>query len=114
MSGILLAAMVTGPVSAVLGDHHLGYAIGLPAGGLVVTAYVVATCGSLIFSGYRRLAIFGVINLVAVAVLARLAIDGFASLWCAWAAVTAGAIAWTLRHGDDSRLREEAIGWAPG
>jgi len=108
VSGILLVAMVTGPVSGVLGDYHLGYSIGLPAGGLVVGAYVAATCGSLIFSGYRKLAVFGLVNLLVVALLARLAIDGFASLWCAWAAVTAGAIAVTLRHGGEDRLLDVA------
>jgi hypothetical protein len=99
VSGVLLAAMVRGPVTATLGDYHLSYGTGLHSGGPIVTAYVVATCGSLVFSGYRHVAIFGVANLFAVAVLAHLAIDGFASLWCAWAAITSGAIAAHLRFG---------------
>ena len=99
VAAVLAAAMVTGPVTATLGDHHLAYGTGLRAGGLVVVAYVLATCGAVVFSGYRRLAVFGLVNLVAVTVLARLAIDGFASLWCAWAAVTAGFIALHLRRG---------------
>ena len=103
VSGVLLVAMVVGPVTAVLGDQHISYGIGLHAGYLIVVAYVVATCGALLFSGYRDLAIFGVVNLVAVAVLARLTIDGFASLWCAWAAVTSGVIAAYLRFGAPHR-----------
>jgi len=46
----------------------------------------------LLFSGYRHILIFGLANLVAVAILARLTVDGFASLWCGYAALSAGAI----------------------
>jgi hypothetical protein len=95
----LLAAMVRGPVTAELGDRHLVYSTGLESGALIVAAYVVATCGALVFSGYRDVAVFGVGNLIAVAVLARVTLDGFASLWCAWAAVTSGAFALHLRFG---------------
>ena len=61
-------------------------------------------CGStsssraLLFSGYRHIEIFGVVNLVAVAVLAWLTMDGFASLWCGYATVAAGAIALHMRY----------------
>ena len=103
VSGLLLRAMLRGPVTAALGHYHLSYGIGLRSGALVVGAYVVATCGSLIFSGYRDIAIFGVVNLVAVVLLARLEIDGFASLWCGWAAITSGAVALHLRFGRPHR-----------
>ena len=97
VSAVLLAAMVVGPVTAELGDYHIAYSVGLHAGFAIVAAYVLVTCGSLLFSGYKQLMVFGVVNLIAVAVLANLTIDGFASLWCAWAAVTAGFIALHLR-----------------
>ena len=58
------------------------------AGTVVVMAYVVACCGPLLLSGYRDIAIFGVVNLIAVAIIARLTIDGFASVWCGWAAIS--------------------------
>ena len=107
VSIVLLLAMIRGPVTARLGDFHLSYGIHLHGGLLIVAAYVAATCGATVFSGYRRVAIFGVVNLVAVAVLAKLAIDGFASLWCAWAALTAGAIALHLRaHSDDKTVTQ--------
>jgi hypothetical protein len=103
VSAVLLAAMVQGPVTSRLGHYHVSYTTGLHSGGLVVAAYVIATCGSLVFSGYRRVALFGVVNLIAVAVLARLTIDGFASLWCGWAAITSAAIALYLRLGEPNR-----------
>jgi len=97
VAGILLAAMVRGPVTATLGSHYIGYSTDLHAGGFVVMLYVTATCGALMLSGVRDIARYGVVNLVAVALLARLTIDGFASLWCAWAAISSAAFAIHLR-----------------
>lgn len=94
----LLAAMVRGPVDAELRSWHLSYSTDLTAGLLIVSAYVVATCGPLLLSGIRALVWFGVINLVAVVALAALVINGFASLWCAWAAVTSALLALALRR----------------
>jgi hypothetical protein len=98
VAGVLLAAMVRGPVVAELASHYIGYSTDLHAGAFVVMLYVTATCGSLIFSGIRDIARYGVINLVAVAILARLSNDGFASLWCAWAAISSAAFAIHLRY----------------
>jgi hypothetical protein len=88
----LFAAMVRGPVGVKLEPYHLSYGIRLPDGFLVVALYVVAVCGPLLVSGYRNVALFGVVNLVAVIVIARLTISGFASVWCGWAAVSSAAI----------------------
>ena len=64
--------------------------------------YVVATCGVVVLRipPYRNL---GVANLIAVALLAWLTIDGFASLWCAYAALAAGAIALHMRYAKPHR-----------
>jgi uncharacterized protein DUF6629 len=88
----LFAAMARGPVGVRLAPYHLSYSIRLPDGFLIVALYVVAVCGPLLVSGYRNVALFGVVNLVAVIVIARLTISGFASVWCAWAAVSSAAI----------------------
>jgi hypothetical protein len=65
----------------------------VPDGFLIVTLYVVAVCGPLLLSGYRSVAVFGIVNLVAVIIIARLTVSGFASVWCGWAALSSGAIA---------------------
>ena len=96
---VLLAAMLRGPVRAELGHLHLGYSTDLRAGGCVGGLYVVATCGALLVSSHRDIAVFGVLNLIAVLVLAKLALDGFASLWCGWAASCSGLFAVHLRYG---------------
>ena len=90
---ILFAAMVRGPVSVNLAPYHLSYSIRVTDGLLIIALYVVAVCGALLISGYRNVAIFGAVNFVAVIVIAWLTISGFASVWCAWAAVSSAAIA---------------------
>jgi hypothetical protein len=89
---ILFAAMVRGPVSVKLAPYHLSYSIRLSDGFVIVALYVVAVCGPLLVSGYRNVVIFGAVNLVAVIVIARLTVSGFASVWCGWAAISSAAI----------------------
>lgn len=95
----LLIALLRGPVRAQLALNHLSYSSGLSAGWPIVAAYVVATCGSLVVSRVRMISTFGIVNMVAVAGLAYTVVDGFASLWCFWAAVTSAAFAAYLRYG---------------
>ena len=103
VSTVLLIALVRGPVSASLAPWHLSYSISLGNGLLIVALYVVAICGATLFSGYRHIVVFGLANLVVVGVLATLTLDGFASLWCVWAAVFAGAIALHMRYAKPHR-----------
>jgi hypothetical protein len=108
---ILLAAMVRGPVGVKLASYHLSYSIRVPDGFLIIALYVVAVCGPLLMSGYRNVVIFGAANLVAVIVIARLTISGFASVWCGWAAVSSVAIALHCRYAEpDTQTRQETAG----
>jgi hypothetical protein len=100
VGGILLAAMVRGPVAVKLAPYHLSYSIRVPDGFVIIALYVVAVCGPLLMSGYRNVVIFGAVNLVAVIVIARLTISGFASVWCGWAAVSSVAIALHCRFSE--------------
>jgi hypothetical protein len=98
VAGVLLAAMVRGPVNVRLRPYHLAYSLHLSHGGIIVAAYVVAVCGAWLLSSYRPIALYGILNLVAVIVIAKLTVDGFASVWCAYAAVTSAAIAVFMRR----------------
>jgi hypothetical protein len=95
----LLGAMLQGPIDASLAHYHLAYSAPLSHGLLVTSFYVVAVCGALLLSSFRHVVIFGIANLIAVAILARLTVDGFASLWCAYAAIACAAIAAHMRWG---------------
>lgn len=97
-AAVLLTAMISGPIGARLATYHLAYTVRLQYGFLITTAYVIAVCGPLLLSGYRHVTIFGVVNLGAVVVIALLTTSGFASIWCAWAAVSSGAIALHCRY----------------
>ena len=100
VGAILLAAMVRGPIGVRLASYHLSYSIRVPYGFLIIALYVVAVCGPLLMSGYRNVVIFGAVNLVAVIVIAKLTISGFASVWCGWAAVSSAAIALHCRNAE--------------
>ncbi|MEO7053219.1 MAG: DUF6629 family protein [Rhodanobacter sp.] len=60
-----------------------------PAGSHVWLAvlYVVATCGTLFFSGYRYIMVLGAVNLVGVLLTIWLKHYAFTPVWCAYAAV---------------------------
>ena len=86
-----------------LRPYHLAYSIDLNHGALIVVLYVVAICGTLLLSTRRRVVMFGIVNLVAVGIIAWLTVDGFASVWCGWAAISSGAIALHMRVGKTHR-----------
>ena len=106
---VLFLTMLRGPVTVRIGSYHLAYSIGLRDGLVVVGLYVAATCGALLVSGYRHIAIFGVANLVAVIVLARMTADGFISLWCFYAAAASAAISLHLRFARPHRTHPYAL-----
>lgn len=103
VSSTLLATMLRGPVAVRLRPYHLAYSIDLNHGALVVFLYVTAICGTLLLSTRRRVVTFGVVNLIAVGIIAWLTVDGFASVWCGWAAITSAAIALHIRVGKTRR-----------
>ena len=100
VSVVLLFAMLRGPIGVTAHPHHLAYSLSITYSAPIIVLYVIAVCGPLLFSGFRDVAIFGIANLIAVVVLAWLTAGGFASLWCAYAAVAAAAIALHMRFGD--------------
>lgn len=99
VGGDLLGSMVRGPLNVALRPYHLSYDVDLSHGVFVTALYVAAVCGTLLLSSRRRVVTFGIVNLVAIGVIAWLTFDGFASVWCGWAAVSSGAIALHIRVG---------------
>jgi hypothetical protein len=53
----------------------------------VAILYVIATCGSLLFSKSNDMVIFGVANVVILLIVMGVKRYAFTSVWCAWAAV---------------------------
>lgn len=91
-AGVVTAAMLAygiaaGPVTAEIRGRTVGYALDLSHSRLLVAGYLLATVGSLLLSGDRRLLVLGI--LVAVGALACWALWQleFVSTWCAFAAL---------------------------
>jgi hypothetical protein len=97
VTGALMVGLFTGPVTAEIAGRYIAYDVSLDYGGQIVALYVAATCVPLLLSSRRSIVVFGILNLVAVTVLAWLLATGVISLWCAWAAVTSVVIALHLR-----------------
>jgi hypothetical protein len=53
----------------------------------VAVLYVIATCGSLLFSKIKDMVLFGMANLAILLAVMALKRYAFTSLWCAYAAV---------------------------
>jgi hypothetical protein len=90
--GYLALALIDGTVSAHVVEHTIQYG---GAGDLAVPAtvlYVVATCAPPLLSGFRAIVWFGLGNLVAVAVITIVQVEGLTSVWCVWAAVVSALI----------------------
>jgi hypothetical protein len=109
VSAVLLETMLRNGPTATLGMYHVAYSIGLKNGIVVIGLYILATCGSLLASGFRHIVVFGVGNLVAALVLARLSADGFASLWCFYAAIACGGIMLHMRYAKAHRAVPYAV-----
>ncbi|MCU7730297.1 hypothetical protein ODJ79_41825 [Actinoplanes sp. KI2] len=70
-------------------DHHcIAYQTDGRFLGVAAVAYVAATCGAALISGYPWMMIFGVANLAGMAVTLIVRASAFVSLWCVYAAVT--------------------------
>jgi hypothetical protein len=107
VSVVLLMGLFSGPVTAEIDGLYVAYDVSLDYGGQITALYVIATCGPLLASTSTRFVVFGILNLMAVAVLAWLMATGVISLWCAWAAVTSIVIAIHLRT-EENRWRNRA------
>ncbi|MFF6780550.1 DUF6629 family protein [Streptomyces sp. NPDC012510] len=88
MTAVPLAhGLVTGPVTAEIRGRTVGYAIDLSHPLLLVAGYLLATVGSLILSGDRRLTLFGILAAAGALVCWTLWRLEFISTWCAFAAL---------------------------
>jgi hypothetical protein len=85
--GYLALALIEGSVSARAVQHTIQYGGAGDLAFLATAPYIVATCAPPLLSGFRAIVWFGVVNLVAVAVIVIVQAEGLTSVWCLWAAV---------------------------
>jgi hypothetical protein len=88
----LAHALATGPVTAEIRGHTLGYVLDLSHSRLLVVGYLVATVGSLLLSGDRGLLWLGILLGIGALVCWWLWRLEFVSTWCAVAALCSVAL----------------------
>lgn len=64
----------------------------------VAVLYVIATCGALLFSGFRYLIALGIANIIGLVVVMIVMRYAFTSIWCAYAAVISVLIYFHFRR----------------
>jgi hypothetical protein len=87
VSLLLLAAVLTHPVTVRAHGHALTYGTGTPWAPVLLTGYVLATVGALLASGDRLLRLLGRLTGAAAVLAALLWRLAFVSTWCALAAL---------------------------
>ena len=94
----VLWALTAAPFQVYMRDHTIVYDNPYTTTTIVAVLYVIATCGSLLFSGFRYLVVFGVVNIICVVVVTLIKSYAFTSLWCAYAAVSSVLIYFFFRQ----------------
>jgi hypothetical protein len=82
-----LWALIAYPTQTFVKNNSIVYINPATNNTIVAILYVVATCGSLLFSKVKDMVIFGLANLAILLVVMAVKRYAFTSLWCAYAAV---------------------------
>lgn len=87
LTGYQLWALLNFNTSIFMEGHSVIYRNPATSNLVIAVLYVIATCGSLFFSGYRYIIALGTVNLIGVLLVLWLKHYAFTSVWCAYAAV---------------------------
>jgi hypothetical protein len=83
----ILWALIAYPTQTFIKANSIVYINPATNNTAVAVFYVIATCGSLLFSKVKDMVIFGMANLAILLVVMAVKRYAFTSLWCAYAAV---------------------------
>jgi hypothetical protein len=83
----ILWALIAYPTQIFVKSNSIVYINQATNNTSVAVCYVIATCGSLLFSKVKDMMIFGVANLAILLAVMAVKRYAFTSLWCAYAAV---------------------------
>jgi hypothetical protein len=97
--------LIAYPLTISMQAHSILYVNLITNTTLVAALYVIATCGSLFFSGFRPLVRLAGANLAGLLVVMMVKRYAFTSVWCAYAAVVSVIIYFFFRQ---SRARRPA------
>jgi hypothetical protein len=105
----LLWGLIAYPLAISMQAHSILYDNVITTTTLVAVLYVVATCGSLFFSGYGPLVELAWANLVGLIVVSLVKRYAFTSVWCAYAAVVSVIIYFFFRRTRKYRVARLAL-----
>jgi hypothetical protein len=83
----MLWALIAYPLEISVKGNSIEYINQATNNTFVAILYVVATCGSLLFSKVKDMVIFGIANLAILLAVMEVKRYAFTSLWCAYAAI---------------------------
>ena len=90
-------------------DHNAIAYRNVMTGSLFISLlYILATCGALLLSSYRVVRWYGVLNVIALAIVELVRAYAFASVWCFYAALMSVMLYWQFRRGGIQAGREES------
>ena len=90
-------AIMALPSLAIEEHNSIAYRNSETDSGLVGIAYILATCGALIFLTHTVIRWFGILNIVGLTIVLLVKGYAFISIWCAYAAVLSILIYWQYR-----------------
>jgi hypothetical protein len=107
----ILWALIAYPTQTFIRANSIVYINPATNNSAVAVLYVIATCGSLLFSKVKDMVIFGLANVTILLVVMAVKRYAFTSLWCAYAAVASVIILayFWKSHGERPFRYAEAI-----
>lgn len=87
VSTYLLFFIVQNPVEAHVVNESIRYTMPTQYGTIPAILYLLATCGSCLFSSHRMIVVLGILGVLALAVAYYFYTVSFVSVWCFFAAV---------------------------
>jgi len=103
LSLYIIWGLIDAPLHVFIRGHTIVYDNEFTSSIPVGSAYVIATCGALLFSGYRYLVVFGILNMIGLIAVLMIYAYAFTSLWCAYAAVMSVIIYFFFRQSRSKR-----------
>lgn len=94
----ILWGLTAYPLQVSARSHSIVYFNPVTTTVAVAVLYVIATCGALLFSGFRDLVVLGVANIIGLLVVMVVMSYAFTSIWCAYAAVISVLIYFHFRR----------------
>ena len=98
LSVYILWGLIAAPLQITVRDRSIDYENVFTSSAAVGVLYVMATCGALLFSGFRYLMILGVLNIIGLLIVMATKMYAFTSLWCAYAAAVSVIIYFFFRR----------------